>query len=167
MEERLYDLIFICRPATPEEEISKIVATLEHSAAENRKVGHAPAGLSRVEAPRGFFRIHGASQRAERHYQGARTAPESFRRRHQVSNRSSGRRFEAPAETHPSSRAPRQPPPAQDGSSAGSAAAGSTRRRTNGGQLTDAGSPFTLQPRSKAWSSPGIERKEIRCPMSR
>jgi small subunit ribosomal protein S6 len=35
MEERLYDLIFICRPATPEEEISKIVATLEHSAVEH------------------------------------------------------------------------------------------------------------------------------------
>ena len=35
MEERLYDLIFICRPATPEEEINKIVATLEHSATEH------------------------------------------------------------------------------------------------------------------------------------
>ena len=35
MEERLYDLIFICRPATPEEEINKIVATLEHSAVEH------------------------------------------------------------------------------------------------------------------------------------
>src|ERR1700682_5521956 len=35
MEERLYDLIFICRPATPEEEIAKIVATLEHSAVEH------------------------------------------------------------------------------------------------------------------------------------
>jgi small subunit ribosomal protein S6 len=35
MEERLYDLIFICRPATPEEEIDKIVATLEHSAGEH------------------------------------------------------------------------------------------------------------------------------------
>ncbi len=35
MEERLYDLIFICRPATPEEDINKIVATLEHSAAEH------------------------------------------------------------------------------------------------------------------------------------
>lgn len=34
MEERLYDLIFICRPATPEEEVDKIVATLEHSAGE-------------------------------------------------------------------------------------------------------------------------------------
>jgi small subunit ribosomal protein S6 len=29
MEERLYDLIFICRPATPEDEIAKIMKTLE------------------------------------------------------------------------------------------------------------------------------------------
>ena len=35
MDERLYDLIFICRPATPEDEISKIVATIEHSATEH------------------------------------------------------------------------------------------------------------------------------------
>jgi small subunit ribosomal protein S6 len=34
MEERLYDLIFICRPDTPEAEIDKIIATLEHSATE-------------------------------------------------------------------------------------------------------------------------------------
>ncbi len=34
MEERLYDLIFICRPDTPEEEINKVVATLEQAAAE-------------------------------------------------------------------------------------------------------------------------------------
>ena len=34
MEERLYDLIFICRPGTPEEEIDKLIASLEHSAAE-------------------------------------------------------------------------------------------------------------------------------------
>ncbi len=34
MEERLYDLIFICRPATPEEDINKVVATLEQAAAE-------------------------------------------------------------------------------------------------------------------------------------
>ena len=34
MEERVYDLIFICRPATPEEEVNKIVATLEHSTGE-------------------------------------------------------------------------------------------------------------------------------------
>src|SRR5579863_2074970 len=35
MEERIYDLIFICRPATPEDEINKIVTTLEHSAVEH------------------------------------------------------------------------------------------------------------------------------------
>jgi small subunit ribosomal protein S6 len=29
MEERLYDLIFICLPTTPEEEIAKIITTLE------------------------------------------------------------------------------------------------------------------------------------------
>jgi small subunit ribosomal protein S6 len=34
MEERLYDLIFICMPTTPEEDIAKIVATLEAAAAE-------------------------------------------------------------------------------------------------------------------------------------
>ena len=34
MEERLYDLIFICRPDTPEEEINKVVAALEQAAAE-------------------------------------------------------------------------------------------------------------------------------------
>src|SRR5436309_15635237 len=34
MEERLYDLIFICRPATPEEEIKKIITALEHTCAE-------------------------------------------------------------------------------------------------------------------------------------
>ena len=35
MDERIYDLIFICRPATPEEEVNKIVTTLEHSAGEH------------------------------------------------------------------------------------------------------------------------------------
>jgi small subunit ribosomal protein S6 len=34
MEERLYDLIFICLPTTPEEDIAKIVTTLEHTATE-------------------------------------------------------------------------------------------------------------------------------------
>jgi len=35
MDERIYDLIFICRPATPEEEINKIVTTLETSTSEH------------------------------------------------------------------------------------------------------------------------------------
>ncbi len=34
MEERQYDLIFICRPDTPEAEIDKIIATVEHAATE-------------------------------------------------------------------------------------------------------------------------------------
>jgi small subunit ribosomal protein S6 len=34
MEERLYDLIFIARPATPEEEIKKVIHTLETAVAE-------------------------------------------------------------------------------------------------------------------------------------
>jgi small subunit ribosomal protein S6 len=34
MDERVYDLIFICRPATPEDEVNKIVTTLEHSTGE-------------------------------------------------------------------------------------------------------------------------------------
>jgi len=34
MEERIYDLIFICRPDTPEEEIDKVINTLGHTAAE-------------------------------------------------------------------------------------------------------------------------------------
>jgi small subunit ribosomal protein S6 len=34
MEERLYDVIFICRPDTPEADIDRIVTTLEHTVAE-------------------------------------------------------------------------------------------------------------------------------------
>ena len=34
MEERLYDLIFIARPATPEEEIKKVLSAIEHACAE-------------------------------------------------------------------------------------------------------------------------------------
>ena len=34
MEERQYDLIFICLPDTPEPEIDKIISTIEHAAAE-------------------------------------------------------------------------------------------------------------------------------------
>src|SRR5499427_3341874 len=39
MEERLYDLIFIARPATPEDEIKKVLSTIEHTCAEkNAKI---------------------------------------------------------------------------------------------------------------------------------
>src|SRR5580704_19705436 len=34
MEERLYDLIFIARPATPEDEIKKVLSGIEHTCTE-------------------------------------------------------------------------------------------------------------------------------------
>ena len=34
MEDRLYDLIFIVRPATPEDEIKKVLSGIEHTCAE-------------------------------------------------------------------------------------------------------------------------------------
>jgi small subunit ribosomal protein S6 len=34
MEERLYDLIFIARPATPEDEIKKVLGVIEHTCTE-------------------------------------------------------------------------------------------------------------------------------------
>jgi len=34
MEERLYDLIFIARPATPEDEIRKVITSIEHACTE-------------------------------------------------------------------------------------------------------------------------------------
>jgi small subunit ribosomal protein S6 len=34
MEERQYDLIFICRPDTPEADIDKVIATIEHTASD-------------------------------------------------------------------------------------------------------------------------------------
>jgi small subunit ribosomal protein S6 len=34
MDERQYDLIFICRPDTPEPDIDKLISTLEHTAGE-------------------------------------------------------------------------------------------------------------------------------------
>jgi len=34
MEERQYDLIFICRPDTLEADIDKIISTVEHTATE-------------------------------------------------------------------------------------------------------------------------------------
>jgi len=34
MEERLYDLIFIARPATPEDEIKKVISSIEHACTE-------------------------------------------------------------------------------------------------------------------------------------
>src|ERR1700691_6452043 len=34
MEERQYELIFICRPDTPESDVDKVISTIEHTATE-------------------------------------------------------------------------------------------------------------------------------------
>ena len=39
MEERLYDVIFICRPDTPEADIDKVIPTLESTVAEKGAFG--------------------------------------------------------------------------------------------------------------------------------
>jgi len=54
MEERYYDLVFIVRPATPEDEIKKVLTVIEHTVAEKRRqdredraLGHPEAGVPR------------------------------------------------------------------------------------------------------------------------
>ncbi len=55
IEERLYDLIFICRPATPEEEIDKLIAILEHTAVER---GGKVEKAEKWGAKRLAYRVH-------------------------------------------------------------------------------------------------------------
>jgi small subunit ribosomal protein S6 len=55
MEERLYDLIFICRPDTPEAELDKVIAALEHSAAEK---GGKVEKLEKWGTRRLAYRVH-------------------------------------------------------------------------------------------------------------
>ncbi len=55
MEERLYDLIFICRPDTPEADIDKLVATIEHSIAEK---GATVDKLEKWGRKRMAYRVH-------------------------------------------------------------------------------------------------------------
>lgn len=55
MEDRLYDLIFICRPDTPEAEIDKLISTLQHSVDEKH------AKLEKIEkwgVRRLAYRVH-------------------------------------------------------------------------------------------------------------
>src|SRR5271167_2911769 len=53
MEERQYDLIFICRPDTPEADVDKIITTLEHTVTEkNAKIEKTEKwGLKRMAYP--------------------------------------------------------------------------------------------------------------------
>lgn len=55
MEERLYDLIFICRPDTPEAEADKVLAALEHSAVEK---GGKVEKLEKWGTRRLAYRVH-------------------------------------------------------------------------------------------------------------
>ena len=136
MDARQYDLIFICRPATPEEEINKIVTTIETSATEHGgKVEKTERWGTRRLAYRvskhreGFFvyMVITSTQgdiikELERRlsvadavikYQTIRLDEELKRQKKLVHHRE------------------RQPPPAQAGRArAGSAAAGSAGRRT-------------------------------------
>ena len=87
MEERLYDLIFICRPDTPEADIDKVIATLEHTATEkgaqdreDREVGPQAHGLPRAAPARGLLRVHGHSFEPRRSGEGTRAPAEGFRR---------------------------------------------------------------------------------------
>ena len=73
MEERLYDLIFIARPATPEDEIKKVVAAIEHACTEkggkiekSETLGHPQACLSRRETPRRHLRLPADPHHARR-----------------------------------------------------------------------------------------------------
>ena len=55
MEERLYDLIFICRPDTPETDIDKLITTIEHSIAEK---GATVDKLEKWGRKRMAYRVH-------------------------------------------------------------------------------------------------------------
>jgi small subunit ribosomal protein S6 len=55
MEERLYDLIFIVRPDTPETDIDKLITTIEHSIAEK---GATVDKLEKWGRKRMAYRVH-------------------------------------------------------------------------------------------------------------
>ena len=55
MEERQYDLIFICRPDTPEADVDKVIATLEHAATEK---GGKIEAVNKWGRKRMAYRVH-------------------------------------------------------------------------------------------------------------
>jgi small subunit ribosomal protein S6 len=55
MEERQYDLIFICRPDTPEADVDKVIATLEHAAKEK---GGKIEAVNKWGRKRMAYRVH-------------------------------------------------------------------------------------------------------------
>jgi small subunit ribosomal protein S6 len=144
MEERLYDLIFICRPATPEEEINKIVSTLEHSAVEHggkvektEKWGTRRLAYRVSKHREGFF-VYMVLKSSQS------DIIKELERRLKVSDAVIKYQTVRLDEDRAPSRAPRQPPSAQAGSDAGSATAGSARGRTDRSELMGAGSTWSL-----------------------
>jgi len=55
MEERQYDLIFICRPDTPEADVDKVIATLEHASTEK---GGKIEAVNKWGRKRMAYRVH-------------------------------------------------------------------------------------------------------------
>ena len=72
MEERLYDLIFICRPDTPEADIDKVITTLEHVAAEK---GGKIDSVNKWGRKRMAYRVHKLMPLARREPKSTTTSP--------------------------------------------------------------------------------------------
>ena len=97
MEERQYDLRFICQPDTPEAEIDKIIATLEHTATEKGakiekvdKWGRKRMAYRVKKLREGIYVLMVLKIQQRRSDQGTRAAAESFRRGDQVHDRALG-----------------------------------------------------------------------------
>ncbi len=118
MEERQYDLIFICRPDTPEPDIDKIISTLEHAATEKGgriektdKWGRKRMAYRVQPLARGILRLHGRSLEPRRSRQGTGAPAEGFRRGHQVYDHSRRRELkrQEKLKKHRERRAARRP----------------------------------------------------------
>ncbi len=102
MEERLYDLIFICRPDTPEADVDKDHRdTRAHGHRKGRQdredgeVGPEAHGLPRAAAARGILRVHGRAFEPWRSRQGTRAPAEGCRPGDEIYDRAHGRGIEA------------------------------------------------------------------------
>ena len=97
MEERQYDLIFICRPDTPEADIDKVIATLENTAAEKGakiekvdKWGRKRMAYRVQKLREGYLCVHGPKDDPRRSGEGTGAPAESGRSGDQVPDRAIG-----------------------------------------------------------------------------
>ena len=126
MEERQYDLIFICRPDTPEADVDKVIATLESTAAEKgakvesvAKWGRKRMAYRVQKLHEGYFVYMVLKYHARRSGEGARAPVEGGGSGDQVPHRAARRRIEAAGEIEAAPRASRCASPAQGGACAG------------------------------------------------